>query len=45
MSAASTTASPSSQAQLPASAKRFRANLQTYTIILALVVIWIFFYS
>ena len=43
MSAASTTAAPQPGAA-SGIAKRVRANLQTYAILVALVIIWIFFY-
>ena len=43
MSAASTTAAPKSDG-ISGIAKRARANLQTYAILLALILIWIFFW-
>ena len=43
MSAASTTAAPQPGAA-SGIAKRVRANLQTYAILVALILIWIFFY-
>jgi D-xylose transport system permease protein len=43
MSAASTTAAPKSDG-MSGIAKRARANLQTYAILLALILIWIFFW-
>ena len=43
MSAASTTAAPQPGAATGI-AKRVRANLQTYAILVALILIWIFFY-
>lgn len=44
MSASSSTLSPKSSGAVSGLAKQLRANLQTYTLIGALVVIWIYFY-